>query len=126
MSFQAKYIRCGKATCRSCPHGPYWYRYWREGKKTRCEYVGKVDPRKDADKGEEETCRLDEIFDRRKATAKLAFEILGLPAQVNEQAAKKAYRDLSKKLHPDRGGDHRSFVRLNAAWSYLKALNGWK
>ncbi|MCT7955716.1 hypothetical protein [Laspinema palackyanum] len=34
-------VRCGKATCKSCPHGPYWYEYWSEGGKRRSKYVGK-------------------------------------------------------------------------------------
>lgn len=34
-------VRCGKSTCKSCPHGPYWYEYWSEGGKRRSKYVGK-------------------------------------------------------------------------------------
>jgi hypothetical protein len=34
-------VRCGKATCKSCPHGPYWYEYWSEGGKRRSKYLGK-------------------------------------------------------------------------------------
>lgn len=35
-------VRCGKTGCASCPHGPYWYAYWREGGKRRSRYVGKL------------------------------------------------------------------------------------
>jgi hypothetical protein len=35
-------VRCGKQGCGSCPHGPYWYAYWREGGKRRSRYVGKL------------------------------------------------------------------------------------
>lgn len=35
-------VRCGKPQCRSCPHGPYWYAYWREGGRRRSRYVGKL------------------------------------------------------------------------------------
>jgi hypothetical protein len=33
-------VTCGK-NCKGCPHGPYWYAYWREGGKTRSKYIGK-------------------------------------------------------------------------------------
>ena len=38
--------RCGKANCTRCPHGPYWYAYWKEGGRTRSRYVGRVLPEK--------------------------------------------------------------------------------
>lgn len=44
-TFEQEWVRCGKPTCAKCPHGPYWYAYWTEGKKTRKRYVGKKDPR---------------------------------------------------------------------------------
>jgi len=40
-SIQLKYIPCGK-DCGSCPHGPYYYYYKRDGDKVCCEYGGKV------------------------------------------------------------------------------------
>ena len=36
-------VRCGKDNCTKCPHGPYWYAYWREGGQRRSRYVGKLD-----------------------------------------------------------------------------------
>lgn len=36
-------VRCGKETCTTCPHGPYWYAYWTEGGRRRSRYVGKLD-----------------------------------------------------------------------------------
>lgn len=35
-------VRCGKAGCNSCPHGPYWYAYWTEGGRRRSRYVGRL------------------------------------------------------------------------------------
>lgn len=35
-------VRCGKPGCLSCPHGPYWYAYWRENGRRRSRYVGKL------------------------------------------------------------------------------------
>jgi hypothetical protein len=36
-------VRCGKASCTRCPHGPYWYAYWWENGKRRSRYLGKLD-----------------------------------------------------------------------------------
>ena len=40
MTFRLEKVSCGK-NCKGCPHGPYWYGYWREGGKTRSKYIGK-------------------------------------------------------------------------------------
>jgi hypothetical protein len=42
VSYRQQHVRCGKAGCTKCPHGPYWYAYWREGDKVRSRYVGKT------------------------------------------------------------------------------------
>lgn len=39
---RSRWVRCGKPTCGTCPHGPYWYAYWREEGRRRCRYVGRV------------------------------------------------------------------------------------
>ena len=31
VSYRKKNIKCGKESCQSCPHGPYWYAEWSEG-----------------------------------------------------------------------------------------------
>lgn len=36
-------VKCGKANCTRCPHGPYWYAYWTEGGTRRSRYVGKLE-----------------------------------------------------------------------------------
>ena len=36
-------VRCGKASCTRCPHGPYWYAYWWENGKRRSRYLGKLE-----------------------------------------------------------------------------------
>jgi hypothetical protein len=38
-----QWVRCGKSNCTRCPHGPYWYAYWREGGRRRSRYVGKLE-----------------------------------------------------------------------------------
>lgn len=44
VTFRQEFVRCGKEHCTTCPHGPYWYAYWREDGKTRSRYVGKTLP----------------------------------------------------------------------------------
>lgn len=43
VSLRRQWVRCGKATCTRCPHGPYWYAYWREDGRRRSRYVGKLE-----------------------------------------------------------------------------------
>lgn len=40
---EIKWVKCGK-NCRGCPHGPYLYARWREGKRLRSKYLGKAAP----------------------------------------------------------------------------------
>jgi hypothetical protein len=44
VSYRQQRVRCGKAGCTRCPHGPYWYAFWREGGRVRSQYVGKQLP----------------------------------------------------------------------------------
>jgi hypothetical protein len=44
VTYRLENVRCGKPNCRSCPHGPYWYAYYREGKKLRSRYIGRELP----------------------------------------------------------------------------------
>lgn len=37
-----KKISCGKENCSTCPHGPYEYRVYREGKNLKWDYLGPV------------------------------------------------------------------------------------
>ncbi len=46
LTFRYETVRCGKANCTRCPHGPYWYVYWKEGGRTRSRYVGRSLPDK--------------------------------------------------------------------------------
>jgi len=40
ITYRLERVSCGK-NCKGCPHGPYWYGYWREGGKTHSKYIGK-------------------------------------------------------------------------------------
>lgn len=44
VTLRREYVRCRKAGCTRCPHGPYWYAYWREGARLRKRYLGKQLP----------------------------------------------------------------------------------
>jgi hypothetical protein len=44
VTYRLEMVKCGKPGCRSCPHGPYWYAYYRDGKRLRSRYVGKEAP----------------------------------------------------------------------------------
>lgn len=44
VSYRLEHVRCGKRGCTRCPHGPYWYAYWREGGRLRSRYIGKTLP----------------------------------------------------------------------------------
>lgn len=41
VSYRQEHVNCGKDRCRSCPHGPYWYAYWKEDGRTRSRYIGR-------------------------------------------------------------------------------------
>jgi hypothetical protein len=125
-TFRSEWVKCGKPGCGSCPHGPYWYAYWREGKKTRKRYIGKERPPVPPETAAARPDPLDDIFDRRKASADLAWRILGIPRTADRKAALARYREQSRLLHPDRcSGETKPMMRLNCAWAYLKAVFGW-
>lgn len=42
IAYRLEKVRCGKKSCKSCPHGPYWYGYQRRQGKVVSFYVGKV------------------------------------------------------------------------------------
>lgn len=44
VSYRLESVRCGKPNCSSCPHGPYWYAYFRENGRLHSRYIGKELP----------------------------------------------------------------------------------
>src|ERR687887_657939 len=44
ITYRLEPVKCGKQGCSRCPHGPYWYAYWREGGRMRSRYIGKSLP----------------------------------------------------------------------------------
>ena len=47
------------------------------------------------------------------------YEILGVEKESTEKEIKKAYRDLSKIHHPDKGGDKEKFAKISEAYNVL-------
>lgn len=42
--YRQEWVRCGKAGCRKCPHGPYWFAYSRSSAFLKKTYVGRELP----------------------------------------------------------------------------------
>lgn len=51
------------------------------------------------------------------------WQILGVPRDASPEDIKKAYRDLSKKHHPDVGGDPDKMKEINVAYDILSDPN---
>lgn len=43
VTYRSQLVRCGKE-CSACPHGPYWYAFWKEDGRSRSQYIGGVLP----------------------------------------------------------------------------------
>ena len=122
-TFRAEYVRCGKPSCRACPHGPYWYAYRHRGARMEKRYHGKLDPRPATTESYDQ---LDRIFSRTTATEELAWQILGIPKTDDFERVRTYFDVVVRERYPDRGGDFKDCQRLIAAFSYLKALNKGK
>ena len=48
------------------------------------------------------------------------YEILGVPEDASHDQIKKAFKDIAKKEHPDRGGNEAVFKEANEAYDTLK------
>jgi hypothetical protein len=55
-------------------------------------------------------------------TPTACFTALGLGANATTEDIKQAYRRLSRKIHPDQGGDHEQFIALQRAYEQALAL----
>ncbi|MBA2530395.1 MAG: hypothetical protein H0V19_10645 [Euzebyales bacterium] len=43
VSYRQQHVRCGR-DCDTCPHGPYWYAFYKEGGRSRSQYIGRELP----------------------------------------------------------------------------------
>jgi hypothetical protein len=130
VTYRSEFRECGKR-CSGCPHGPYWYAYWREGGKLKSRYIGKELPREEKkDDAPAEPAKpapphlWDAILSDQTANLRLAREILGIGPGATLADARRAYYRIASELHPDKqvGGDQRPFCRANAAWAYLRRM----
>jgi TPP-dependent indolepyruvate ferredoxin oxidoreductase alpha subunit len=39
-TIRPEHVKCGKSLCLGCPHGPYYYAYWKENGKLKKKYIG--------------------------------------------------------------------------------------
>jgi hypothetical protein len=44
VTYRRQTVKCGKRGCTRCPHGPYWYAYYREDGRLRSRYIGRELP----------------------------------------------------------------------------------
>ena len=51
------------------------------------------------------------------------YQILKIDPNSEPEEIKKAYRKLVKIHHPDKGGDPKAMLEINAAWEILKKKN---
>lgn len=131
-TYRAEYVNCNSSKCRGCPHGPYWYGYFREDGRLKKKYFGKEDPRpKKQEKftnpenpfKPEPPHPWEAILDRKTARLGVAEEILGIKPNASYEAARSAYRRRATEHHPDKGGDVRLCTCINAAWEYWRAYH---
>lgn len=43
VDYRQQHVRCGR-DCAACPHGPYWYAFWKESGRSRSQYIGRELP----------------------------------------------------------------------------------
>ena len=48
------------------------------------------------------------------------FKVLGLKRSASDEDIKTKYRELILIHHPDKGGDHEEFIRIQEAYDFLK------
>ena len=44
VTYRLESVKCGREGCGACPHGPYWYAYFREDGRLRSRYIGRELP----------------------------------------------------------------------------------
>lgn len=126
MHVRAEYIKCGKKRCKcydtTYRHGPYWYGYFRENGKLKKVYIGKTLPNEHQVEAERDPEPVDRWEIPRRWTVSTALRVLGV-GRIED--ARKAYRDLVKRFHPDvaKGRDAdvalRAMQAINGAWQFL-------
>lgn len=119
--YQLEEIKCGKRGCRRCPHGPYWYRYFRSGGRRRKEYLGLRLP---AGVAPPESA-LEQRDRPRLASPAWAARLLDLAPGIDYYKAHKIYvcsRSAACGSPEDKAAQQR---QLDLAWRVYAAWRGW-
>lgn len=124
-TYKLRYVRCGKASCKTCGggsygHGPYWYAYEHRGDRVYTRYIGKR-PEESFEKRTTPEVKLDErwVF-KGRMDWKSALRIMGFSTKPDTPTLTKRYRELVWDHHPDHGGDDRVCAAINVAYHYLR------
>lgn len=128
ISYVKELVKCGKATCRRCPHGPYWYAYWQEGIKTRKRYIGKQLP---AEAGElDDDQAVPELPRPRPPSpeeiARKCEAALGLPEDCPREIARKKVWNEKARLTRKGVLYENDIVATEALWLELRKARGWE
>ena len=107
-------------------HGPYWYEYWREGRRTRKRYWGRKRPSpRDFHQDEQrEQAYGGRTYDRARMAHNADMGLLGLSEGFTSADLKRAYRAAALLHHPDRGGDLETMKKINVAYARLRSTIG--
>jgi hypothetical protein len=127
-TYEQESVKCGRPSCRSCPHGPYWYRYKREGKNVKKEYVGRelpFTPPSDPPRRPGQIDPVDEMLRVDGNHDLAAHMLLDLGQRCEYLTARAAYRKACRDQHPDRGGSERRMQAVDAAWRYVRRVYGF-
>jgi hypothetical protein len=129
-TYRCEFVNCGK--CKGgCAHGPYWYAYWKENGRLRKRYIGKLDPRPDAQNRAVPAVLPDDVYEailkEETASYPVACAVLNLePGAFNEYHARERWIQLRKAYRMPSPENARMRMAINAAWGFLRTWHGWK
>lgn len=120
-TYQQEFRRCGKANCSRCPHGPYWYAYWRVGEKIKKRYIGKkLTPETAPDAVPDHTGNL-----RPRMTSHRACQILRVANNWGYNHVHQCWQWHRRAALARVPVDPREIVEIDEAWHVLMEKNAW-
>lgn len=111
--FQLEWVKCGKAACRSCPHGPYLYEYSTVDGKRHKRYVG----RKGANSLYMELLQ-QRLLAKKRCPYWYLLGLIGCHSNDSPRVCRKKYRALGKLLKSSKRKDALERLQL-AAFAYV-------